>query len=240
DDCFRENLIPGAAQAGLVLEPEGISFSNIMNAGKMIISSSVQEGFGYLFINSLQWRKPLFARNLDIVDDFKNIFSTEFSHFYKSVDIPLREKLRKQLKLEYNKKISELEIFLDKKIISNLQHQKNQILDENSIDFLYLSPLMQKYFLRELKDKGLLTETRKMNEGKLKKMENMLSTDTVPFENSIIKKFSLQNHAEEIKKIIYSLENGFRVPEFSNKNVNYNIISYFADFTSISLLYNPI
>ncbi|MCK5154594.1 MAG: hypothetical protein KAQ93_09580, partial [Spirochaetales bacterium] len=171
DTCFRDKLIPGAAQAGIVLESEGITFPDIMKAGKIIISSSVQEGFGYLFINSLQWRKPLIARNLDIIKDFSDIFSSDFSYFYNEVNIPLSTTLRKQLIQEYDRKISGLEKFLDKNIISNLENQVKQIFKEDSIDFLYLSPVMQKQFLEKIKDKDLLEETRKMNTLLLKQME---------------------------------------------------------------------
>jgi len=240
DSCFEDKLIPGAAQAGIILESEGITFANIMNAGKIIISSSVQEGFGYLFINSLQWGKPLIARDLDIVRDFKNIFSSDFSNFYKSVDIPLKDTLRKELKIEYSKKISGLETFLDKTIISNLQEQKKQIINKENIDFSFLSPLMQRNFLKDLKDDGLLNETRKLNIEKLQKMENMLSYNAFSFDETIIKNFSLSNHAQQIKNIISSFENEFKEPDFPKININYTIISYFANFPSISLLYNPI
>ena len=240
DSCFEDKLIPGAAQAGIVLESEGITFANIMNAGKIIISSSVQEGFGYLFINSLQWRKPLIARDLDIVKDFKNLFSAEFSNFYKSVDIPLKEVLRKELKIKYSEKISGLEKFLNKKIISNLQEQKKQIINKESIDFSYLSPLMQRNFLKDLKDDGLLNETRRLNIEKLQKIEKMLSINTISFDETIIKNFSLSNHAKQIDIIISSLKNEITEPCIPKKNINHTIISYFADFPSISLLYNPI
>ena len=240
DNCFDKKLVPGTAQAGIVLASKGISFSNIMSAGKIIISSSVQEGFGYLFINSLQWRKPLLARNLDVIRDFSNIFSPEFSHFYDNVDIPLSSTLRKQLRQEYNKKIYELGKLLDKKIISNLKNQAAQVIQGNSIDFSYLSPAMQRNFLKDLEDPGLLEETRKMNNIKLKQMKKMLSIDMIAFDETVIKKFSLVNHAEQIGNIISSLKNDIQMPLSPKKNINYTIMTSFADFASISLLYDPV
>lgn len=240
DNCFKERLIPGAAQAGVVLESEGIKFPHIMNAANMIISSSVQEGFGYLYINSLQWRKPLFARDIDIVKDFKYVFNSKFSHFYKTVDIPLRKILRDQLKTEYSSKISELEKFLDKKIISGLLEKRNQITEEDSIDFSYLSPLMQMDFLRDLKDNGLLEETCKMNTSLLIKMDNMLSIDYVSFSNSDIEKFNLTNHAKQIGNIISSSKISINRNYLPKKNINYSIMASFINFPSISLLYDPI
>ncbi len=240
DDCFKEKLIPGAPQAGVMLESEGITFPNIMDAGKIVISSSVQEGFGYLYINSLQWRKPLFARDIEIVKDFRYIFNSKFSHFYKAVNIPLKTTLKNQLLIEYSKKISELEKFLDKEIISNLQEQKIQITEQNNIDFSYLSPLMQRNFLRELQDKGLLEETRKMNTSLLNKMDNMLSIDNFSFHDSDIEKFSLANHAEQIGNIISSSKINIKRNYSPKKNINYSIMASFINFPSISLLYDPV
>ncbi|MDA3939967.1 MAG: hypothetical protein PF693_11790 [Spirochaetia bacterium] len=240
DNCFKNKLIPGAPKAGLILEQEGISFQNIMNAADIIISSSVQEGFGYLFINSLQWKKPLIARKLDIIDDFSEIFSDKFSHFYNSVNIPLRNPLKKLLKMEYDKKLSNLGAFLDKKIISKLKEQESEIFKGNTIDFLYLSPIMQMEFLKELTDPGLLEETRKLNIKILEQMENMLSINSIIFNENDIKKFSLQNHAEQIWNIIFSFKNEKLMTSSSNKNINPSIISSFANFPSISLLYNPL
>lgn len=240
DNCFTEKLIPGTAQAGVVLESRGISFPNIMSAGKIIISSSVQEGFGYLFINSLQWKKPLFARKLDVIRDFNNIFSTEFSFFYNNVDIPLSKTLGKQLKQEYSRKISGLGKFLDKEIISNLKKQKTRLMKGSSIDFSYLSPTMQRDFLKDLDDPGLLEETRKMNNIKLEQMEKMLSIDTISFDETVIEKFSLINHAEQIGSIISSLKNSIKTTPLPKKNINYSILASFTDFDSISLLYDPV
>ncbi|MCK5200624.1 MAG: hypothetical protein KAR21_19850, partial [Spirochaetales bacterium] len=240
DSCFEEGLIPGASRAGLTLGDNGISFPDTMSAGKIIISSSVQEGFGYLFINSLQWKKPLFARKLDIIRDFSDMFSTEFSHFYDTVEIPLSTALRKQLKQEYSRKISELGKFLDKEIISNLKKQETRVIQGSSIDFSYLSPIMQRNFLKDLNDPGLLKETRKMNNIKLEQMEIMLSIDMIAFDETVIEKFSLANHAEQIGNIISSLKNDIDLSPSSKENVNYSIIASFANFASISLLYDPI
>ncbi|MEA1910402.1 MAG: hypothetical protein U9N32_01850, partial [Spirochaetota bacterium] len=240
DSCFSKKLIPGAAQAGLVLTDKGISFFDIMSAGKIIISSSVQEGFGYLFINSLQWRKPLLARELDIIDDFNNLFSNSFSHFYNKVDIPMGKTLRTLLKQEYNNKISYLGKYLDTKIILELKQQEILKLKGLSIDFSYLSPLMQKQFLLDLKDPGLLEETRQMNSIKLKHIKKLLSIDTIGFDESSIESFSLQNHAKQIEIIISSLNFEIKVSNFHKKNIDSSITTYFTSFDSISLLYDPV
>ncbi len=186
------------------------------------------------------WRKPLIARNLDIIKDFSDIFSSDFSYFYNEVNIPLSTTLRKQLIQEYDRKISGLEKFLDKNIISNLENQVKQIFKEDSIDFLYLSPVMQKQFLEKIKDKDLLEETRKMNTLLLKQMEKMLTANTINFEESDIEKFNLNNHAEQIGNIISSLKYDILKIPSPKKNINYSLMASFINSASISLLYDPV
>ena len=237
--CFIEGLIPGSAQAGIILEQNGLFFTDIINAGSIIVSSSVQEGFGYLFINSLLWEKPLLARQLDIISDFKSIFNPNFSHFYNNVKIPLRSKLQKQLNTEYDKKLAKLKLILPAKIVSGLRNDKNIFIKKETIDFSFLSPIMQKNFLKSLKDNQLLEETCFLNRSILKHMEKIILLDEFKFDNTKIERFSLVNHAKQIQKIIKSPP-----PELNGKltkatkSIHNNILSYFADFPSISLLYD--
>jgi len=239
--CFSEGLIPGSAQAGIILEKKGLSFPDIINAGSVIISSSVQEGFGYLFINSLLWEKPLLARQLDIINDFKSIFNPNFSHFYNNVKIPLRSKLRKQLSDDYDKKITKLKLILPADIVLKLKDDKYNLLKKNTIDFSFLSPIMQKKFFESLKDRQLLKETCHLNSNIIGQMERMLLLDEFKFDNTKIDRFNLVNHAKQIQKIITSPPPEIiRKPINDTNSIHNNILSYFADFPSISLLYDPI
>ena len=239
DDCFNSELIPGASQAGVKAAENGIIFMDLIEAGKLIISSSVQEGFGYLFINSLQWGKPLFARDMEIIDGFRDIFKEKDSHFYNEVKIPLRKSLREILRKEYHRKIEEIENLLDNRIISTLNQNIKQMLQMGTIDFSYLSPSMQRDFLKDLVDPGLLRDTQTLNRRSLEMMGNLLSADEIDFDNKDIERFSLSNHAGHIQKIISSFENK---PEETIKitNIQDNMLSYFAELPSIRLLYDPI
>lgn len=240
DNCFREKLIPGASKAGILLESEGFTFNDIIKSSKIIISSSVQEGFGYLFINSLQWRKPLIARKLDIMTDFSDIFHSDFSYFYNNINIPVSSALRKQLLKEYNNKISGLGKFLNKDLVSSLKSQAEQTIREDKIDFSYLSPIMQRQFLRNLNDKNLLEETRSLNVPALSQIEKLLAVNSMTFEETDIENFSLSNHAEQIGNIIFSLKyNSQKIPP-TKKNINYNLLTSFTNLPSISLLFNPV
>lgn len=239
DSCFNLGLIPGAAQAGLKAAEDNISFLDLIDAGNLIISSSVQEGFGYLFINSLQWNRPLFARDLKIIDGFRDIFRKKESYFYNEIIIPLGKSLRELLNKEYSRKIKEVEFFLDNRIISTLNQNIKLLLQMNTIDFSYLSPSMQIDFLKHLSDPGLLKETQALNIIKINMMEKMLSKGKTEFDKKAVERFSLSNHAEQIQKIISSFEDRITV-NIHTKDIQDNMLSFFAELSSIRLLYDPV
>ena len=67
--CFQNGSAPGAFPTA-----QEVPFLQIISFSDLIVSSSVQEGFGYLFINTVQWQKPLLARSIDIIGDFTPFF----------------------------------------------------------------------------------------------------------------------------------------------------------------------
>lgn len=239
DICFNSGLIPGAAQAGLKAAEDNISFLDLIDAGNLIISSSVQEGFGYLFINSLQWNRPLFARDLKIIDGFREIFQKKESYFYNEIVIPLGKSLKELLSKEYSRKIREVETILDNRIISSLNQNIKLLLQMNTIDFSYLSPSMQIDFLKHLADPGLLKETRRLNIININMMEKILSKGKTDFEKETIERFSLSNHAEQIQKIISSFEDRI-AGNIHTMDIQDNMLKSFAELSSIRLLYDPV
>ncbi|MCF6335017.1 MAG: hypothetical protein L3J12_04690, partial [Spirochaetales bacterium] len=235
DDCFREKLIPGSSGIGSIAEKNQISFLEIINSGSLVISSSLQEGFGYLFINSLQWEKPLLARNLRILDDFREIFQTNEHYFYERIMIPLDSHKRKILKTKYREKIKKLKTYLGFTITEKLSESVDFMLKQEAIDFSYLSPLLQRDFLRDISDPELLKTTQKLNSTILKNLENLLTTEGIYYNNSSIKKFSLQTHSKQIEKVILSFNDPEKVKNQPSADIEQKLLSSFTGISSVRL-----
>ena len=88
EKAFMEGLIPGFWGTGLLPEESGITYQGMIRHADRIFSSSIQEGFGYMYLNAILWNKPLIARHLDIMGGFLPLFETYPSHFYKQVRVP--------------------------------------------------------------------------------------------------------------------------------------------------------
>lgn len=235
--AFDENLIPGVFASGLKGEKGRITFVKQIAASSGIISSSVQEGFGYLFINALQWGKPLFARYLDILHGTDDIFRDQQACFYTEVRIPFSKREKETLKEMYRnnfKRISAIYPGLD---TSRLIRDLHTMLREDFIDFSYLPVTMQLEILKKLGDHVFLDDTRRVNKALLDNFEKTLMQDPEKTAEPDLERFSLQKHAEVIKKITNSLyaDSGMEITE--NKKITSNLLASFTKIEYLRLLY---
>lgn len=149
EKAFADGLIKGVFGSGPKGEKAGFGFKEQIKASSAVISSSVQEGFGYLYVNALQWGKPLLARYLDILDGMMEVFADTGSLFYSNINVPLTEMEKEDLKKSYGMKIKSLERFLPDIAIAALEDQINTLLKKEHIDFSFLSVYRQLEFLKK-------------------------------------------------------------------------------------------
>ncbi len=99
---YSEKQIKGIWGTGIKGSAADFDFLSIIKTTDAVISSSVMEGFGYIFTDTLSWGKPIISRYLDTSEDFMPLFSKESSFFYKTFRIPqntiLKETLIKQIR----------------------------------------------------------------------------------------------------------------------------------------------
>lgn len=172
--CFEEGLIPGLWGIGKNLEAAGISFDEIIEASDLIISTAVQEGFGYLFINVLQWQRPLLARDLDILADTRNLFSTYPSYFYSGAVCPLSKDDRTFLLEAYKKKLMNLSGVLSDQTIKKLNFDIEKFLEREVVDFSFLTPDLQYRLLNQLDSVGFKNEVKEINRDLLEQAGRLL------------------------------------------------------------------
>jgi len=69
EELYREGTIPGLWGTGTWRDPESPGFEEFTQAGDLVFSTSLQEGFGYFYIDAFRWGKPLFSRKLDVLEE---------------------------------------------------------------------------------------------------------------------------------------------------------------------------
>jgi len=190
--CFEQGLIPGLWGIGEKLEAAGLNFEKLIQASDLIISTAVQEGFGYLFINALQWQRPLLARDLDILKDTKDLFSTFPSYFYSKVTCPLPESDRKFLIEGYRRKLMSLSSILSDQTVKELIFDIEKLLERKVVDFSFLTPDLQYGLLKQLDSVSFKDEVIEINRDLVEQASELLYGRTLTGMESSAREAELQ------------------------------------------------
>ena len=236
EKAFREGLIPGLWGIGALPDTEVLNYPHYWAAADMVISPSIQEGFGYLYLNALHWRKPLFARYLDIMDGFINIFDKESSHFYENVPLPLSQDEKSRLKQLYKEKFVHLSSYMTPDSRDRLKKELDRIMGDGKICFSYLPPSMQYEALKKLdRDGAYREEAALMNRDNLSAL-NRLTAATVPDRDKEIEAlFGERNYAATLRSIMDGLARGCR--ESHEESIQRGLEEKFLSLPYLRLLY---
>jgi hypothetical protein len=175
--AFRRGWAPGVFGAGPRLEAQGLGLADLFRAGDLVLSSSVQEGFGYPFLQSLAWGRPLLARELDVLEGMRDLFDGRPAEFYREVRAPLAPGPRQRLREGYRSKVERLAAtgVLPAEVAWELGQRLESLCGEPAVEFSFLPAALQ---LELLCDAGrqpkLAAELRELNRGPLESMQRLL------------------------------------------------------------------
>lgn len=176
EKIFADGLCSGLWGIGTALERVNLSLEDLVACSDLVLSTSVQEGFGYLFINSLLWSLPLVARDLDILEGLKGLFAEYPAYFYDRIVVPFTE--GRSLRQAYRSKIQSLSDLLPEEEKHRLLGSAETLLQDDLVDFSYLPVAEQDGFLRELAAGEKLGICRRGNGRTLSALQTLLSSQT--------------------------------------------------------------
>ena len=163
EDLFAAGTIPGLFGVGERLDACGLSFATLLTAAQRIVSPSVEEGFGFQFVNALQWRRPLLARRLPVLDDLATLLDGYPATIYDAVQCPLPTAARGALLEAYGPGIERVARLLPAGWEDRLRAEMERVLGGESVDFAFLGVAAQTDLLRRAGDRGLLRELQQAN-----------------------------------------------------------------------------
>ena len=163
EELFAEGTIPGLIGVGERLEAYGLSFDSLLTAAQRIVSPSVEEGFGFQFVNALQWRRPLLARRLPVLDDLATLLDGYPATIYDAVQCPLSAADRNALLEAYRPGIEQAARLLPAGWHDRLRAGLELILGGDCVDFSFLDVARQVDLLRRAGDRGLRRELEQAN-----------------------------------------------------------------------------
>ena len=161
--AVRRGDDPGLFGVGERLETCGLSFGTLLTAAQRIVSPSVEEGFGFQFVNALQWRRPLLARRLPVLDDLATLLEGYPATIYDAVQCPLSAVARGALRAAYGPGIERVARLLPAGWDDRLRAEMDRVLSRDCVDFAFLGVAGQADLLRRAGDRGLLRELQQAN-----------------------------------------------------------------------------
>jgi hypothetical protein len=175
--AFRRGWVAGVFGAGRLLESRGLGLKDLFRAGDLVLSASVQEGFGDPFLQSLAWGRPLLARELDVLEGMRDMFDGQPAGFYREVRAPLAAGPRHKLRAAYRRKLDRLAAagVLPAEAASELGQRLESLCAEPAVEFSYLPAAGQLELLRAAgRQSRLDAELRELNRGPLETMERLV------------------------------------------------------------------
>jgi hypothetical protein len=238
--AFTEGLIPGMWGVGEHLDQAGLTFMDLMGLADIIVSSSVQEGFGYLFVNAVQWGRPLFARYLDVLDGIRPVFEGHPHHFYTSLRVPITKDNATALKERYVGKVRGFTGFVDQETVDRLTGEIETVIDDHTAEFSYLPLESQLQTLRNAEaSPEAADEIAAMNPETLNGLAALVGRRTTSPVGSPVDRehwlFSFEAYAESVRQLLASFESprSYRCPPL----IQSNLVKGFAGIEYLRLIY---
>jgi hypothetical protein len=202
--AFRSRACGGLWGIGPRLGAAGLGFQRLVEGSDLVISSAVQEGFGYLFANSLQWRRPLVARKLEILEGTEDLFAGYPAQFYPSVSCPLGAPGRAWLRSAYRRKLSRLSALLPVELRAQLEQEVERRFASEPVEYSYLSVAQQEALLARFSDAGLAAELRRLNQGLVQGIPEVTRRPVPDRSAAVDERFGLQPYALRFRAILDS------------------------------------
>lgn len=231
---FTEGTLTGAFPTA-----HTVDYQKIISFSDAIISTSVQEGFGYLYINTLQWGKPLIARNIEILDDFTPFFSSETSTIYDTLVIPCDLIDTKLVTEKYNLFLHSFSGLIPEAQRELLLQQAEKLCGSGSIDFSYLPPEMQGDVLKRIQTGNGIDEIRRCNRELFHNIGPLLTKGGYTPPASLEKSFGMKGYADSCASIFARMMSD-PLPRGSGSPPDDYIFKYFITLPNFRLLYAPL
>ncbi len=243
ENAFRDGTIPGLFGIGTTIDGSGITFPALQHASDALISSSVQEGFGYQYVTALQLGLPLIARSLDITADVVPLFDDYPSAWYSKVTVPTRTPSLSDpyslLRFRYEERIDRLTPHLPEEAIDQLYKELDTVLTREIVEFSYLFPHMQYVILQDLRrDTDFAQEVRRLNDGLLRNVSSALNRPVHPRKEAIDASFGVRHVTAELDRIVGGAPHTDSTPVADEeKDRNSYVVRNFARLAYQRLLY---
>lgn len=141
---FRDGTLPGRIGFGSQPRFRTRSLAALAAGAHAVVSSSIEEGFGYQYLHAHQWKLPLIARDIDAVDGFRDLLHPKSTVLYDRIQCPLPSSDRKHLAGLYHARLKRLRPFVTQITLDEIADQIAAVTGSPLVDYSYLSVDLQR------------------------------------------------------------------------------------------------
>ena len=213
EGAFNRGLVTGLWGVGERLDDEGIGFERFVASADLILSASVQEGFGLFYIEALLWGMPLCARRIDILGGVADFLDRESVHLYHGLEVPLTGEERSGLLSRYDERIERLSDFIDRGIAESLRGDAFRLTSAELVDYSYLDVGLQLRVLERAVDSAeYRTEIRSSNPELYRRLEGLIEASGSVEPAPVDERFTFAGFGRVTRAIFDSFEKNGGIP----------------------------
>ncbi len=238
-DCFADGLIPGFFGLGTRLDELGIGFASLLAACSLMCCSSVQEGFGYPYLQALLLGVPLLARRLDVMDGFISMFDHYPSSFYSSLLVPLESEDTTGLKRAYMGHIRALRRTFSPALLDSLAGEVEELFHNRLIDFSFLSFSLQRKMLERAAGADFQNQVKAVNTALFRDAGKLLSAPHKPKQEHVLSRYGFKAYTETIDQVIESFSQTVELGAVRPESIDDAVLGMFCSLSNLRLLFAP-
>ena len=231
---YRSGRVRGLWGIGDQLEAAGVSFSQLIASSDMIVSTSIQEGFGFLFVDTMLWGLPLFAREIDVLMGIRDLLDDPSVEIYDRLDVPVSKEVREDHRARYRRRVDAMRDTIGP-IADELYAKIDTMFQDDSVDFSYLDSATQAGIVATLVgDSELIGQTRLQNGRVLNRFAQLIDGSVSTIAKSSEERFTFEGFAETTGRVVRSFGEGSYGDGSAVKD---RLVKEFAKVEYIRLLY---
>ncbi|TYB32126.1 MAG: glycosyltransferase family 4 protein [Candidatus Mcinerneyibacterium aminivorans] len=202
-------------------------FPKLMKGSDLLITTSLLEGFGLMYLESKINKQNFFSRKINILEDFENI---EEESYYTGIKV--YNKKKDFLVDRYESKIDSLK--LKKKYKKILLQKVREKINKRIIDYSYLDVDSQK----DICLKKNINEIKKLNKGVSSKMLKL--TENYKKQGINLDFFSFEKYRKRVKKLVKEVEkeNNLNYDNNQKKKIDEKVMKSFLKIKYIRLIFD--
>ena len=203
--CFKDGLIPGLFGIGRRIESLGIGFESLIGSADVVVSSSVQEGFGLLFLDAIRWGLPIFARRIDVLVGMNEITEGPSIGLYDEFLVPVDATERARLLALYKVYLEKLTADIADDIGRRVYAEIEELFRARWIDSSYLDVEAQIALLKRVrKNTSVGVEISERNADLYRRAEMLIERSPSVSPGTVGSQFTIKGYADYIKTVIRS------------------------------------